>query len=184
MTGEGRDMVRVPWRAMASISALGAAVVLAGCTSLLNEGTGAAAGIAGTAVANRMTNNATVATGIGLGVQAAAQAGLQYAERKVHAEEQDAIAQAAGPLDIGAVARWQVKHSVPIEDDEHGRVTVSRLIGGDGLNCKEVVFSVDSPKAGSAGAASQFFVTTICSDSGRWRWASAEPATARWGALQ
>ena len=29
-----------------------------------------------------------------------------------------------------------------------------------------------------------FYVATICQDGARWRWASAEPATERWGALQ
>ena len=49
----------------------------------------------------------------------------------------------AGPLDVGAVAPWSVTHSVPIEDDEHGRVTVSRTISSGALDCKEIVFSVD-----------------------------------------
>lgn len=166
---------------------LGAAALaaLSGCSSLLSEGTGAAAGIAGTAIANKVTDNATVATGIGLGVQAGAKAALAYAQRKTRGEEQDAIATAAGPLAVGAVAHWSVKHQLPIESDTQGQVSVSRLIGGVGLQCKEVVFSIDTP-AEKAGVDPQreFFVTTVCRDGAQWRWASAEPATARWGSLQ
>ncbi|NMK47787.1 hypothetical protein [Achromobacter sp. Bel] len=171
-------------RALALI-ALAALAPLSGCSSLLSEGTGAAAGIAGTAIANKVTDNATVATGIGLGVQAGAKAALAYAQRKTRGEEQDAIASAAGPLDVGAVAPWSVKHQLPIESDAHGQVAVSRAFGGVGLECKEVVFSIDTPadKAGDEPLR-EFFVTTVCRDGAQWRWANAEPATARWGSLQ
>jgi hypothetical protein len=33
-------------------------------------------------------------------------------------------------------------------------------------------------------AASRFYTATICQDGARWRWATAEPAVARWGNLQ
>ncbi|MPT41350.1 MAG: DsbA family oxidoreductase [Achromobacter sp.] len=126
-----------------------------------------------------------LATGIGLGVQAGAKAALAYAQRKTRGEEQDAIAMAAGPLAVGKVASWRVEHQLPIESDAQGQVTVSRLIGGVDLECKEVVFSIDTP-ADKAGAppAREFYVTTVCRDGAQWRWASAEPATARWGSLQ
>lgn len=171
-------------RALA-VMALAALATLSGCSSLLSEGTGAGAGIAGTAIANKVTDNATVATGIGLGVQAGAKAALAYAQRKTRGEEQDAVARAAGPLAVGAVAHWSVKHQLPIESDAQGQVSVSRLIGGVGLECKEVVFSIDTP-ADKAGAAPlrEFYVTTVCRDGDAWRWANAEPATARWGSLQ
>lgn len=171
-------------RALALIT-LASLATLSGCSSLLSEGTGAAAGIAGTAIANKVTDNATVATGIGLGVQAGAKAALAYAQRKTRGEEQDAIAAAAGPLDVGAVASWSVTHQLPIENDARGQVAVSRAFGGVGLECKEVVFSIDTP-ADQAGAEPlrEFFVTTVCRDGAHWRWANAEPATARWGSLQ
>ena len=102
------------------------AAILGGCTSLLAEGTSAGAGIAGASIAHGVTNNAGVATGIGLGVQAAARAGIQYAERKLHQAEQDRIAATAGILSVGAVGQWQVAHDIPIEADEQGEVTVSR----------------------------------------------------------
>ena len=51
------------------------------CSSLYSEGAQTGAGIAGAAVASKVTSNAAVATGIGLGAVAAAKAGVQYSER-------------------------------------------------------------------------------------------------------
>lgn len=166
------------------ILALSLLLTLSGCTSLVSEGTGAAAGVAGVAIADQLTDNAALATGIGFGVQAAAKAGLQYAQRRTRGEEQDAIADAASRLGVGDVATWQVDHALPLEPDAEGKVTVSRLIGGMGLNCKEIVFSTVDKKAENPEAEQAFFVSTICEDGAVWRWASAEPATARWGSLQ
>ena len=156
--------------------------LLGGCSSLLTEGTSAAAGITGAAVANTITSNGAVAAGIGLGVQAAARAGLQYAERRAHRAEQLQIAAVAGPLPVGGVAPWSIDHDLPIEADERGEVTVSRLIGAAPLSCKEIVFSVDRTRKGILNRA--FYTATICNDGATWRWASAEPATERWGSLQ
>ncbi|RZT29043.1 hypothetical protein [Cupriavidus agavae] len=170
---------RTAWRP-ATLAALAATLgLLGGCTSVLTEGTVAGAGIAGGVIAGAVTDDAAVATGIGLGVQGAARAALQYSQRRVHATAQTAIASSAGPLDVGAVTAWEVRHPVPIEPDEQGRVTVSRLVGGPDLRCKEIVFSVVSEKAPEA-----FYVAMICQTAQGWRWASAEPATERWGALQ
>jgi len=157
---------------------------LSGCSSLYSEGATAGAGIAGAALAAKVTSNAAVATGIGLGAVAAARAGVQYSERVVHKNTQDGIAKIAGPLDVGAIAPWSVTHSVPIEDDEHGRVTVSRTISAGALDCKEIVFSVDQTATKNVPASSAFYVASICRDGDNWKWASAEPATERWGALQ
>jgi len=157
---------------------------LSGCSSVYSEGATAGAGIAGAALAAKVTSNAAVATGIGLGALAAARAGVQYSERVVHKNTQDGIAKIAGPLDVGAIAPWSVTHSVPIEDDEHGRVTVSRTISAGALDCKEIVFSVDQTATKNVPASSAFYVASICRDGDNWKWASAEPATERWGALQ
>ncbi|MEO6918915.1 MAG: hypothetical protein ABI171_07890 [Collimonas sp.] len=167
-----------------SLLALCAVAGLSGCSSVLTEGSSAAAGVAGTALAGKVTNNAAVATGIGLGVQAAARAGVQYEQRKIHGEEQDAIAKAGGELAVGAVAKWQIEHSLPIEDNERGRVTVSRIISSEGMSCKEIVFSVDGLVGKINTPDSEFYVATICRAGPGWKWASAEPATERWGALQ
>jgi hypothetical protein len=157
---------------------------LSGCSSLYSEGATTSAGIAGAALAAKVTSNAAVATGIGLGAVAAARAGVQYSERVVHKNTQDGIARIAGPLEVGAVAPWSVTHSVPIEDDERGRVTVSRAISTGALDCKEIVFSVDQTATKNVPASSAFYVASICRDGDNWKWASAEPATERWGALQ
>jgi hypothetical protein len=160
------------------------ASALSGCSSFYTEGATAGAGIAGAALAAKVTNNAAVATGIGLGAVAAARAGVQYSERVVHRNTQDGIAKIAGPLEVGAIAPWSVTHSMPIEDDEHGRVTVSRTISAGALDCKEIVFSVDHIATKNVPASSAFYVASICRDGENWKWASAEPATERWGALQ
>lgn len=164
------------WACLAALGGLG------GCNALLNAGSAELAGFSGAALAEAVTTNAAVATGVGLGVQAATRASLQYSQRQVHRAVQDRIAQAAGPLAPGAVARWQIDHKLPIEKDAHGRVTVSRIISTKELQCKEIVFSVDAvdekePRTG-------FYLAAVCRDGTRWKWASAEPATERWGALQ
>ncbi|RFU46142.1 hypothetical protein [Paraburkholderia sp. DHOC27] len=181
-----RGMLRAPRASATTLVALAVAMAatLSGCSSIYSESATTGAGIAGAAIATQVTRNATVATGIGLGVVAAAQAGVQYSERVVHRNSQDGIAKVAGPLDVGGVAPWSVTHSVPIEDDEHGRVTVSRVISAGTLDCKEIVFSVDRDATKDAAASSAFYVASICRDGQNWKWASAEPATGRWGALQ
>lgn len=153
-----------------------------GCSSFLQQGTGAVAGVGGAAIASGVTSDAAVATGIGVGVQSLAQAGVQRWQRAVHTVEQDRIAAVAGALHPGQVASWTVAHPVPIEPSSSGEVTVSRLVGAKALDCREIVFSVEQPpKAPSPKA---FYVAMICRDGARWKWASAEPATERWGSLQ
>ena len=169
-------------RMVAVVAVLSASV--SGCTSLYSESATTGAGIAGAALAAKVTNNAAVATGIGLGAVAVAKAGVQYTERVVHRETQDSIAAVAGPLRLGAVGNWRVSHAMPIEPDEQGRVTVSRTISTGKLDCKEIVFSVDAAVAEGAPASSAFYVGAICRDGDIWKWASAEPATERWGSLQ
>jgi hypothetical protein len=157
------------------------ALSLGGCGSVLTEGTATGAGIAGAGIAGAVSKNATVGAAIGLGVAAGANAGLLYVERNVHNKTQDSIAAAAGPLPEGGVAPWSVTHTIPIELSQHGEVAVSRAIEGPDFACKEIIFSVD-PEKNAPGRS--FFMAYICRDGDQWRWASAEPATARWGALQ
>ncbi|WP_322105895.1 hypothetical protein [Paraburkholderia sp. J41] len=182
------DISRVAPRRRRSLSltllAAAASLACSACSSLYSEGAQTAAGIGGAAIASKVTSNAAVATGIGLGAVAAAKAGVQYSERVVHTNTQDSIAKVAGPLDVGGVAPWSIKHSFPIEDDEHGRVTVSRAISTGALDCKEIVFSVDHDATKDKAASSAFYVASVCRDGETWKWASAEPATPRWGALQ
>lgn len=155
---------------------------LSGCGSILTATTSDVAGIAGAGAASAITKSPAAATGIGLGIAAGANAGLQYLERNVHAAEQDRIAQAAGPLAPDEVGHWSVSHRIPIEANQHGDLVVTRLIGAADLDCKEIVFSVDTTENKTAKRA--FYTATVCKDGQTWKWASAEPATARWGALQ
>ena len=159
-----------------------AALALSGCGSVLTSGTQEVAGIAGAGIASSLTKSATAATAIGLGVAAGANAGLQYEERRVHRFEQDRIAEAAGALGPGGVGRWSVVHDVPIEEDEHGQVAVVRTVGNPAIECKEIVFSVDTTEDHQPRRA--FYTATVCHDGPQWKWASAEPATERWGSLQ
>ena len=168
--------------AWVEILALGSLLVLSGCSDLLTEGTADLAGVGGAAAAHAVTHNATVTTAIGLGVTSVALSGLRSEERAVHGAEQDQIAEAAGDLPIDTVGTWSVIHSVPIESDEKGEVVVSRDVGTPDLHCREIVFSVDTMRDGEPDRA--FYTATICLDRSQWKWASAEPATARWGALQ
>jgi hypothetical protein len=164
-------------------------LLLPACSSLLTQSAGAGAGVGAAAIANAVTTNGAVTAGIGLGTQAAAIAGVQYLEKRVHGAEQNAIAGAAGAVPVGGVGTWAIDHDVPIENDEHGELTVTREItpalpDGDGpaFDCKEIVFSVDT-KADKA-IQRTFYTATVCDDSGAWKWATAEPATERWGSLQ
>ncbi|MGI4846919.1 MAG: hypothetical protein ACRYGK_02100 [Janthinobacterium lividum] len=167
--------------AFAAIAATCLAV--SGCSSILAETSSAGAGIAGTALANAVSDNANVVTGIGLGVQAGTRAVVQYGQRRVHMETQQQIASTAGSLQVGQVAAWKVLHDIALEPDDSGRVTVSRTISTGELECKEIVFSVDrTTKAGPMD--NRFYVASICRNGEQWAWASAEPATARWGSLQ
>src|ERR1700709_880936 len=84
------------------------AALLCGCTSVLSEGTSAGAGVTAAGITRGATRNAAVITGIGLGVQAVARAGLHYTERKVHQTEQNHLAAVAGSLPVGAIGKWQV----------------------------------------------------------------------------
>jgi hypothetical protein len=163
---------------------LAAIFSVSACSSVLTESAGAGAGIAGAGIASAVTKNGAVAAGIGIGAQAAALAGTEYLERVVHGAEQQRIADTAGPLPVGSVTAWQVSHDIPIESDEHGRVAVSRMIttSDHSLDCKEIVFSVDTVE--DHAPHSDFYTASICRDGSVWKWATAEPATARWGSLQ
>ena len=161
------------------------ALALPACGSILTEGTADVAGIAGAGAASAVTRSAAGAAAVGLVVRSVADEGLKHVERRVHRTEQESIAQVAGPLPDGVVAAWWVSHSLPIEDDEAGQVVVARSFGVAAFRCKDIVFSVDTKgRNNGAGPHRAFYTATICQDGQAWHWASAEPATERWGALQ
>ena len=156
---------------------------LAGCGPLLSATTSDVAGTASAGAANAVGASAAAATGIGLGIAAGANAGLQYVERDVHGAEQDRIAEAAGKLQPGMIGTWDVVHDIPIEPNEHGEVIVTQVLGSPDFACKAIVFSVDTTQDGKT-VSRAFYTATVCRDGAHWKWATAEPATARWGALQ
>ena len=169
-------------RALAPLVAI-CGLLLSGCSSLLTQTGAAGAGVAGASLAGAVTKDPAVTAGIGLGVNAAASAAVKAIEKRVHRTEQDSIAAAAGPLAIGETARWSSGHyKVSVEANQHGELTVSRLIRAGNLDCKEIVFSVDSVVKHKPDRA--FYTTIICRDGATWKWATAEPATERWGPLQ
>ena len=157
-------------------------LALTGCGPLLSASTADVAGVAGAGIASAVSKSPAAATGIGLGIAAGANAGLQYVERDVHGVEQDRIAEAAGKLQPGMIGRWNVVHDLPIEPNEHGEVIVTQVLGGPEFSCRAIVFSVDSENDRKVSRA--FYTATVCLDGKQWKWATAEPATARWGALQ
>jgi hypothetical protein len=168
---------------------LPALIVLGGCSSLLTQSAGAGAGVGSAAISNALTKNGAITAGIGLGTQAAAIAGVQYLEKRVHNAEQNAIAAAAANTPVGGIADWRIVHQIPIEDDEHGELAVTRYLTPDlpsgdepAFDCKEIIFSVDTTRHKQLQQA--FYVADVCRDGDTWKWASAEPATQRWGALQ
>jgi hypothetical protein len=163
------------WRALVWLVA---AVALPGCTNRGSAidtavGAGAAAGIA--SAVTSVTGNALIGAAAGVGAGVGADAGIKYAERRVHRNVQDAVAQAAGPLDVGQSARWHVNHWLPLTE-KHGTVETARAFGRS-IPCKDVVFTVDGDD--------NLYVSTVCQDKrGIWRWALAEPTVDRWGSLQ
>lgn len=173
-------MIRT-WR-VAVLALIVVAPALCGCSSVFSEGSADAAGVAGAGIAGAVSKDATVGAAIGLGVASVANVGVRFVERRVHAREQDTIAAVAGQVPPGGVAPWSVSHTIPLEADEHGQVAISRAFGAGGFQCKEIVFSVDNGTPARPRQA--FYIATICRDGETWKWATAEPATERWGSLQ
>ena len=170
-------------RHLTPILLLTCVLFLSACGSVLTASTADLAGVAGAGVAGAVTKSPAGAAAIGLGVASAANGGLQIVERNVHGREQDQIAAAAGALQTNEVGQWKVTHTIPIENDEHGEVVVVRLIGSADFDCKDIIFSVDTIDQ-KEGVRKAFYTATVCKDGTQWKWASAEPATSRWGALQ
>ena len=157
---------------------------MTGCSDLLTEGTADLAGVGGAAAAHAVTNNPTVTTAIGLGVGSLAMSGLKSEERAVHnRRSRTGSPKRPACLPVGTVGTWSVTHSVPIEDDQKGELVVSREIGAT-PTCIAGKSSSPSIPSQNGQPARAFYTATVCLDGTRWKWASAEPATARWGSLQ
>lgn len=169
-----------------------ASLPLAGCHSLADVAGGTTGG-AGTAGAGSVlgavtgtaaavgSGNPALGVVIGIGAQTAADWGIRTVARRWRRTEQDALAAAAGTMEVGEVRPWQVRHDLPV-GNEGGEVRVLRAIETPLARCKEVLFSVDS--GSGPDATRQWFVTSVCRGAEGWKWAAAEPAAERWGSLQ
>jgi hypothetical protein len=159
--------------------ALACAAALPACKSTSGF-TGAAAGLAaGSAVANP-----ALGVAIGIGVQAGIDASVNTLLRDWSHEEQLRIAALVGAMEVGERRPWAVRHALPY-GNEQGQVTLVRVFDTALASCREAIFSVDDLDDKPAGEPRQaHFVTTLCQGADGWRWAAAEPAVARWGALQ
>jgi hypothetical protein len=152
---------------------LAALLLLSGCNAVPQITGIVAGGISGGA-----TGNPAVGFAVGVGTVAITDYTFKRVTRSWHRGEQDAIAATAGPLDAGGRAAWRIVHSLPI-GNEHGDLAVVRQIDNPLAPCKQVVFSVvdsDEPPA--------WYTADICRQGDHWKWATAEPAVARWGFLQ
>lgn len=158
-------------------TALAVSGLVAGCSSI-----GGFTGAVAAAASGTLTSNPAIGLGIGIAVQTATDTAFRKVFRDMQAAEQDRIAALAGSMDVGEQRVWDIHHRLPFSD-ERGELRVVGAIDNALATCKEVLFSVaDGAKE---PAARQWFVTQTCRHSdGRWRWAAAEPAVARWGTLQ
>jgi hypothetical protein len=112
---------------------------------------------------------------VGIATSVGIDEGLKYGARRIQENVQDAIAEAAGPLNIGQSATWQVAETLPMTE-RAGTVEVVRLFG-ETIPCKDVTFTVQELE--------DLFVATICRNGDRpWRWATAEPTVHRWDGIQ
>jgi hypothetical protein len=154
---------------------LAVAAALGGC-SAVGGITGGVAGIASGAA----TANPAVGVAVGVGVKAAVDTSIKAVLRQWSDEEQQRIAAAIGAMTVGERRAWSVEHAIPYQN-ARGEITLLRTFDTPLAPCREALFTVAGKEAGTPTPP---FVTTVCQGAAGWRWAVAEPAVARWGALQ
>jgi hypothetical protein len=150
-----------------------AGLAVSGCSSV-----GAASGALAGAATGLVTANPAVGIGVGIAVQAATDEAVIRMMRQLHENQQNAIAQAAGSLAVGEVKPWHVSNTLPLENGE-GEVRVTRAYSTPLALCKEFAFSVKKDDTHA-----DWYFANVCQQGQHWKWASAEPAVARWGNLQ
>jgi hypothetical protein len=158
------------------------AAALAAC-SLALAGCSALGGFAGAIAAlgtSAATANPIVGISVGIGVKAAADAGLKYVSRRNQHGIQNAVAAAAADVAPGQGARYEHAHAIGSGVDR-GEVRVVRLIDTPLAACKEILFSVEH---GGETPRVEWFSTSACRNGDAWQWAGVEPAVERWGNLQ
>ena len=146
--------------------------LLGGCSFVADLAGLAAGGGAGTATANP-----AIGFAVGVSVRAGVDELGKYVTRRRHGGEQDAIADAAGSAPLNELRPWRIRHTIPV-GNAHGTLAAVRETVTPLAVCRDVLFTVEED-----GAATPF-VTSICRNGDRWRWATAEPAVPRWGLLQ
>jgi hypothetical protein len=152
-------------------------MLLSGC-QMIGPVSGAVVGSAtGAATVNPIVGYAT-AVGVNAGVDEL----QKYIARVRQNAEQDAIVTSVAAMQPGQVKDWRIVHEIPMFDDEHGTMLVTRDIDTPLTECKEVLFTVDKGKEGRLKQTP--YVTSACRDGTRWQWAEAEPAVSRWGYFQ
>jgi hypothetical protein len=160
-------------------------LLLSGCAAASTAAVNSAGPVSGAAAAlgvSAVTANPFVAYAAGVGVNAAVTALEKYLSRKLKQGEQDKIAAAVGKLNPGQEMPWEITHFIPI-DEEHGNLTVTRVINSPLATCKEVAFTIITSK--DPKAPRPVYITTACQEpGGLWKWAEAEPSAERWGFLQ
>lgn len=155
---------------------LAACLILSGCKSFPQISAAVVGGAAGGA-----TGNPAVGFAVGVATDAVANYVVRYYGRRRQQAEQDAIAEIAGQVPPGTEATWKIEHDIPI-GDEHGVLQVTREIDNPLTSCREIAFSVDEGKGEKLRRA--WYAASVCRQADKWKWASAEPAVARWGFLQ
>lgn len=161
---------------LAGALCVGASLLTSGCSSV-GAASGAAAGVA----SGLVTSNPAIGIGVGIAVQAATDEAVGRYMRTMHTDQQNLIAALAGAMPVGETRPWAVKHTLPIANG-HGQVRVTRAFSSALALCKDFVFSVqdgDGPNAHE-----DWYTASACRQDKGWKWASAEPAVERWGALQ
>lgn len=171
----GTAVSKVFLKRSALVVCLVAATASVGCSSVGGI-TGAVAGVA----SGSATGNPAVGIGVGIAVKAGVDFTINTVLRSWQHDEQMRIASLIGAMDVGEQLPWAIRHQVPY-DNKHGKVTVVRAFSTPLAECKEALFSVEGsdPKV-----VAPHFVTTVCAGTNGWKWAQAEPAVTRWGALQ
>ena len=169
----GIDPVRLRAAAFAPLLLL----PISACT-VANAVIGAVAG----AATGAGTTNPLVGYAVAVGVDAGLDELQKYIARSRQNAEQDQIAIAVGEMQPGETRDWAIVHDIPMFDDEHGTVQVTRVIDTPLTQCKEVLFTVDEGNGAKLRRA--LYTTDACRNTRGWKWAEAEPAVERWGYLQ
>jgi hypothetical protein len=162
--------------------ALAAASLMACQASGDPQAAGGFAGATTGTVTTALTANPALGIAVGIGTRALVDAGVAHAGRRQRRAEQDALAATVGAMQVGEARAWQVPDGWLLRE-RHGEVRVLRATETKLASCKEVAFSLTTGETGTP--ARRWFVTTACRRQAQdWKWATAEPATSRWGSLQ